>query len=46
MVRVARGSYSDYIRPLELDAAGIIVPHVMSLADAQAVARTTWATAS
>lgn len=41
MVRVARGGYSDYIRPLEMDAAGIMVPHVMSLADAQAVARMT-----
>ncbi|MBI2438772.1 MAG: aldolase, partial [Lentisphaerae bacterium] len=25
MVRVARGSYSDYIHPLELDAAGLMV---------------------
>ena len=41
MVRVPRGSYSDYIRPLEMDAAGIMVPHVMSLADAQAVVRMT-----
>jgi 4-hydroxy-2-oxoheptanedioate aldolase len=41
MVRVTRGSYSDYIRPLEMDAAGIMVPHVMSLADAQAVVRMT-----
>lgn len=41
MVRVARGSYSDHVRPLELDAAGIMVPHVMSLADAQAVVRMT-----
>ena len=41
MVRVSRGSYSSYIRPLELDAAGIMVPHVMSLADAQAVVRMT-----
>jgi len=39
MVRVARGSYSDYIRPLELDAAGIMVPHIMSLADARQVMR-------
>ena len=38
MVRVSRGSYSDYIHPLELDAAGIMVPHVMSLTDAQRVA--------
>ena len=41
VVRICRGSYSDYIRPLELDASGIIVPHVMSLQDAQFVARTT-----
>lgn len=41
MVRVARGSYSDHVRPLEMDAAGIMVPHVMSLADAEAVARMT-----
>ncbi len=41
MVRVARGSYSDYVRPLELDAAGLMVPHVMSLADAEAVVRMT-----
>jgi 4-hydroxy-2-oxoheptanedioate aldolase len=37
MVRVARGSYSDLIRPLEMDAAGIMVPHLMSLADARQV---------
>ena len=41
MVRVTRGGYSDYIRPLELDAAGIMVPHVMSLEDARSVVRTT-----
>ena len=41
IVRVSRGSYSDYIRPLELDAAGIMVPHIMSLADAQNVVRMT-----
>jgi 4-hydroxy-2-oxoheptanedioate aldolase len=41
MVRVARGSYSDYLRPLELDAAGIMIPHIMSLADAQSVIRMT-----
>src|ERR1700755_2912328 len=29
LVRVSRGGYSDYIRPLELDATGIMVPHVM-----------------
>lgn len=41
LVRVARGSYSDYIQPLELDASGIMVPHIMSEADARRVARTT-----
>ncbi len=41
MVRVARGSYSDYIRPLEADAAGIMVPHIMSLEDAKKVVRQT-----
>ena len=37
MVRVARGSYSDYIQPLEADAAGIMVPHIMSAEDARKV---------
>jgi len=40
-VRVARGSYSDYIRPLEMDASGIIVPHIMSADDAREVVRMT-----
>lgn len=37
VVRVARGSYSDYVRALELDAAGLIVPHVMNEEDATKV---------
>jgi 4-hydroxy-2-oxoheptanedioate aldolase len=37
MVRVQRGTYSDLIRPLEMDAAGIMVPHLMSLEDARRV---------
>jgi 4-hydroxy-2-oxoheptanedioate aldolase len=41
MVRVARGSYSDHVRPLELDASGIMVPHVMNLDDAKRVVRMT-----
>jgi len=41
MVRVARGSYSDYVRPLELDAAGIMVPHVMGVDAAKQVVRMT-----
>jgi len=41
LVRVSRSSYSDYIKPLELDASGIMVPHIMNMADAQAVVRMT-----
>jgi 4-hydroxy-2-oxoheptanedioate aldolase len=37
MVRVPRGSYSDYIKPLEIDATGILVPHIMNLEDAKRV---------
>jgi len=41
MVRVGRGSYSDHVRALEMDASGILVPHVMSLQDAEWVVRMT-----
>ncbi|MEI6875123.1 MAG: aldolase/citrate lyase family protein, partial [Spirochaetota bacterium] len=41
LCRVARGSYSDYVKPFELDAAGIMVPHVMSGEDAASVVRMT-----
>jgi 4-hydroxy-2-oxoheptanedioate aldolase len=41
VVRVARGSYSDLIRPLEMDATGIMVPHVMSAEDARQIVRQT-----
>ena len=41
MVRVSRGSYSECVCALEVDAAGIMVPHVMSLEDARTVVRTT-----
>jgi 4-hydroxy-2-oxoheptanedioate aldolase len=37
LVRVGRGSYSDYIRPLEAGATGIIVPHVASEAEARQI---------
>ena len=36
-VRVGRGSYSDYIRPFESDATGIIVPHVASEQEARQI---------
>ena len=41
MVRVPRGSYSDYIKPLELDASGIMVPHIMGIDDARKVVQMT-----
>ena len=41
LVRVKRGSYSDHVHPLEMDASGIMAPHVMSLADAKNVVRMT-----
>ena len=37
MVRVAKGPYSDYVQPLEADAAGIMVPHLMSLKEAKEI---------
>lgn len=39
IVRVERGSYSDYIKPFEADAAGIMVPHLMSVDEAKEVVR-------
>ena len=41
LVRVARGNYSNMIRPLEMDAAGIIVPHVKSAEEAAEIAELT-----
>lgn len=41
LVRVPRGSYSDLIRPLEMDASGIMVPHVMNGQDAAQIAHHT-----
>lgn len=41
IVRVPRGGYSNLIRPLEMDATGIMVPHVMSLHDAQQIVKNT-----
>lgn len=37
IVRTPRGAYSNLTRPLELDASGIMVPHVMSYEDAKQV---------
>jgi len=40
IVRVAKGCYSDYIRPLEADASGIMIPHLMSLEEAREIVHT------
>lgn len=37
IVRVNKGSYSDYIKPFECDATGIMVPHVTSAEEARHV---------
>lgn len=37
IVRVSKGSYSDYVRPLEAGATGIMVPHVASAAEARQI---------
>ena len=41
IVRVQRGSYTDLIQPLEMNAAGIMVPHVLSPDDAKSIANQT-----
>jgi 4-hydroxy-2-oxoheptanedioate aldolase len=41
MVRVAKGSYSDFIRAFEMDATGIMVPHCMSAEEARNIVRMT-----
>jgi len=41
LVRVSKGSYSDFIRPLELGATGIMVPHCRDEMEAQEIARST-----
>lgn len=41
MVRVAKGSYCDLIRPFEMDATGIMVPHCMSGEEAAQIVRMT-----
>lgn len=38
LVRTPRGAYSNLIRPLEMDATAIMIPHVMNKADAEQVA--------
>ncbi len=37
LVRVSKGAYSEYVRPLEAGATGIIVPHVASADEARQI---------
>lgn len=37
ITRVAKGSYNDFIKPLEADSAGIMIPHLMSLEEAKKI---------
>lgn len=37
LTRVSKGCYSDLVRPLEGDSTGIMVPHLMSLAEAKQI---------
>jgi len=37
MIRVEKGSYSDYIRAFEADATGILVPHVTTADEARKI---------
>lgn len=37
LVRVAKGSYSEYIKPLELGATGLIIPNVTSAREAREI---------
>ncbi len=37
LTRVAKGSYNDFVRPLEADSTGIMVPHLMSLQEAKEI---------
>lgn len=41
IVRVSKGSYSPITKPLEMDASGIMVPHIMSADEARKTARMT-----
>jgi len=40
IVRVSKGSYSDYIKPFEADAAAIMVPHIESADEARHIVET------
>jgi len=37
IVRISKGSYSEYVKPFECDATGIMVPHITSADEARSV---------
>jgi 4-hydroxy-2-oxoheptanedioate aldolase len=41
LVRVSKGSYSDFVRPLELGATGLMVPHCRDEIEARQIVRQT-----
>jgi 4-hydroxy-2-oxoheptanedioate aldolase len=41
IVRVEKGSYSDYVKPFEADATAIMVPHITTAAEARQVVQMT-----
>ena len=41
LVRISKGSYTDFIKPLEIDASGIMVPHIFSVDEAREVVKRT-----
>jgi 4-hydroxy-2-oxoheptanedioate aldolase len=41
LIRVEKGSYSDFVKPFEADATGIIVPHVASAEEARHIVEMT-----
>lgn len=41
IVRVSKGSYSDYVKPFEMDATAIMVPHVTTADEALKIVETT-----
>jgi 4-hydroxy-2-oxoheptanedioate aldolase len=41
IVRVSKGSYSDYVKPFELDATAIMVPHVTTADEARRIVEMT-----
>lgn len=41
IVRVSKGSYSDYVKPFEMDATAIMVPHVGTAEEARKIVEMT-----